>query len=174
MQGLQTMQSVVCSCKNVAGTPKQCSQATAKPNMCVKVDSLRRQGTSSSSTEQAPRPLDTAAATTALISTLWAGSAAAAGTAAEPMLNAAATASVSGYTPSPLEPGWEIWVGFAAGVIPFLIASLEFGKRIVSFCFNVVLPIDSILGAPVKNIAANNSLQSIESLLENSLPLSLI
>jgi hypothetical protein len=27
--------------------------------------------------------------------------------------------------------GWEIWVGFAAGVIPFLIGSYEFGKRIL-------------------------------------------
>ncbi len=42
------------------------------------------------------------------------------------------TASSSGYTPSPLEiPSWQIWVGFVAGVIPFIIASYEFGKRIL-------------------------------------------
>lgn len=38
---------------------------------------------------------------------------------------------VAKYTPSPMEPGWEIYVGFAAGVIPFVIASYEFGKRIL-------------------------------------------
>jgi hypothetical protein len=38
------------------------------------------------------------------------------------------------YTPSnPLEGelAWQVWVGFIAGVFPFLIASIEFGKRIV-------------------------------------------
>ena len=40
--------------------------------------------------------------------------------------------SQSGYIPSPMEtPSWEIWVGFVAGVVPFIIASYEFGKRIV-------------------------------------------
>lgn len=43
-----------------------------------------------------------------------------------------AAASSSHYVPSPIiGPSWEIWVGFAAGVIPFIIASVEFGKRIV-------------------------------------------
>lgn len=28
-------------------------------------------------------------------------------------------------------PSWEIWAGFLAGVIPFFIASVEFGKRIL-------------------------------------------
>jgi len=41
----------------------------------------------------------------------------------------AATTS-STYIP-PAAPGWEIWVGLAAGVIPFCIASYEFGKRIL-------------------------------------------
>jgi hypothetical protein len=36
------------------------------------------------------------------------------------------------YVPGPVDVGWEIWVGFAAGIIPFLIGSWEFGKRIVS------------------------------------------
>jgi hypothetical protein len=36
------------------------------------------------------------------------------------------------YVPSPYEPGWEVWVGAVAGVIPFAIGSFEFGKRIVS------------------------------------------
>lgn len=36
------------------------------------------------------------------------------------------------YTPVPYTPGWEIWVGAAAGAIPFFIGSWEFGKRIVS------------------------------------------
>ncbi|PNW84472.1 hypothetical protein CHLRE_03g145567v5 [Chlamydomonas reinhardtii] len=37
----------------------------------------------------------------------------------------------SGYVPSPVEPGWEIWLGFIAGVVPFAIGSYEFGKRIL-------------------------------------------
>lgn len=45
---------------------------------------------------------------------------------------AAAAVASSGYVPSPYEPGWEIYVGFLAGVIPFAIGSWEFGKRIVS------------------------------------------
>lgn len=41
-------------------------------------------------------------------------------------------AAQPGYTPSPMEvPSWEIWAGFVAGVVPFIIASYEFGKRIV-------------------------------------------
>lgn len=37
------------------------------------------------------------------------------------------------YVPSDLgAPGWEIWAGFVAGVVPFAIGSWEFGKRIVS------------------------------------------
>ncbi|GFR42086.1 hypothetical protein Agub_g2928 [Astrephomene gubernaculifera] len=35
------------------------------------------------------------------------------------------------YVPSPLEPGWEVWVGFVAGVAPFVIGAYEFGKRIL-------------------------------------------
>lgn len=35
------------------------------------------------------------------------------------------------YVPTPYQPGWEIWVGFAAGVIPFAIGAVEFGKRII-------------------------------------------
>jgi len=31
-----------------------------------------------------------------------------------------------------VEVPWEIWVGFVAGVIPFVIATIEFSKRIVS------------------------------------------
>ncbi len=30
-----------------------------------------------------------------------------------------------------IEPGWEIWLGFAAGVFPFILGSYEFGKRII-------------------------------------------
>lgn len=36
------------------------------------------------------------------------------------------------YTPSPVDLGWQIWAGFAAGIIPFAIGAYEFGKRIVS------------------------------------------
>lgn len=36
------------------------------------------------------------------------------------------------YTPSPVDMSWQIYVGFAAGVIPFAIGAWEFGKRIVS------------------------------------------
>eukprot|EP00798_Chlamydomonas_sp_ICE-L_P023150 gene23150-30355_t len=35
------------------------------------------------------------------------------------------------YTPSPMEVGWELWFGFAAGVFPFIIGASEFTKRIV-------------------------------------------
>lgn len=35
------------------------------------------------------------------------------------------------YVPGPVEIGWEIWFGTAVGVIPFIIASVEFGKRIL-------------------------------------------
>lgn len=36
------------------------------------------------------------------------------------------------YSPSPMEsPSPEIWFGFIVGVIPFIIASYEFGKRIL-------------------------------------------
>ena len=36
------------------------------------------------------------------------------------------------YVPSPMEtPSWEIWIGSLAGIVPFVIASYEFGKRIV-------------------------------------------
>jgi len=44
---------------------------------------------------------------------------------------ALATVDIPSYKPSPMEiPSWQIWVGFAAGVVPFAIASIEFGKRI--------------------------------------------
>ena len=47
---------------------------------------------------------------------------------------AAATTAAAGaaYVPGPVKVGWEVWVGFVAGVVPFAIASFEFGKRIVS------------------------------------------
>lgn len=35
------------------------------------------------------------------------------------------------FTPGPVTVGWEIWVGFAAGVIPFMIGAWEFTKRIL-------------------------------------------
>lgn len=36
------------------------------------------------------------------------------------------------YSPSPMEsPSPEIWFGFIVGIIPFIIASYEFGKRIL-------------------------------------------
>ena len=39
--------------------------------------------------------------------------------------------STSGYVPSPMEVGWEIYVGAFIGVVPFIVASYEFGKRVV-------------------------------------------
>jgi hypothetical protein len=63
-----------------------------------------------------------------LLSFLWSTSPAAAATAAAEL---AATATSAPYTPSPMEPGWEIYAGFIAGVVPFIIASYEFGKRIL-------------------------------------------
>ncbi len=60
----------------------------------------------------------------------WAGSAQAVEQATSSAAQAAAAAG--GYVPSPYEPGWEVWVGFVAGVVPFAIGSWEFGKRIVS------------------------------------------
>lgn len=44
---------------------------------------------------------------------------------------AAAAVAVPAYVPGPVEVGWEIWVGAAAGVIPFGIGAYEFGKRIL-------------------------------------------
>ena len=55
----------------------------------------------------------------------------AAASAAQGVAQAASLADVASYVPSPMEPGWEVWVGAVAGVVPFVIASLEFGKRIV-------------------------------------------
>jgi hypothetical protein len=60
----------------------------------------------------------------AVAAALWA--AAAGGAQAAEAAEAAAR-----YTPSPMEPGWEIWAGLVAGVVPFIIASYEFGKRIL-------------------------------------------
>ncbi|GLC37421.1 hypothetical protein PLESTB_001589200 [Pleodorina starrii] len=52
-------------------------------------------------------------------------------TAAELAAGAVTSVVPVGYVPSPVEPGWEIWLGFVAGVVPFLIGSYEFGKRII-------------------------------------------
>ncbi|KAG2495284.1 hypothetical protein HYH03_006557 [Edaphochlamys debaryana] len=58
-------------------------------------------------------------------------SAAAASAAAAAAAAASAAVAEGRYVPSPVEPGWEIWVGFVAGVVPFAIGSYEFGKRIL-------------------------------------------
>ena len=54
----------------------------------------------------------------------------------QPSNNQVAEALAAGtYIPSDLgdgSVGFEVWVGFVAGVIPFAIGSWEFGKRIVS------------------------------------------
>jgi hypothetical protein len=65
-----------------------------------------------------------------VLSFLWSASPATAA-AAELQTQLAASAATTPYTPSPMEPGWEIYVGFIAGVVPFIIASYEFGKRIL-------------------------------------------
>ncbi|PSC75045.1 hypothetical protein C2E20_1799 [Micractinium conductrix] len=70
-----------------------------------------------------------ASAVAASLSAAAAHAAEAAGSAA-----AAATAGPippGTFTPGPYEPGWEIWVGFVAGVVPFIIATVEFTKRII-------------------------------------------
>ena len=36
-----------------------------------------------------------------------------------------------GYVPSPMDPGWQVYVGAVIGVIPFIIATYEFGKRVI-------------------------------------------
>lgn len=41
------------------------------------------------------------------------------------------SATASTYVPGPVEVGWQIWVGFLAGVIPFAIGSWEFVKRLL-------------------------------------------
>jgi hypothetical protein len=68
-----------------------------------------------------------------LLSFMWSTSpaAASAATAATELAASAASVVTTPYTPSPMEPGWEIYVGFVAGVVPFIIASYEFGKRII-------------------------------------------
>ena len=43
-----------------------------------------------------------------------------------------ATAATQPYVPSPINVGWEIYVGAIAGVIPFAIGSYQFVARIVS------------------------------------------
>jgi hypothetical protein len=35
------------------------------------------------------------------------------------------------YVPGPVEVGWQIYVGAAVGVFPFIIGAYEFGKRIL-------------------------------------------
>jgi hypothetical protein len=35
------------------------------------------------------------------------------------------------YKPSPVDVGWQVYVGFAVGVFPFIIGAYEFGKRIL-------------------------------------------
>lgn len=37
----------------------------------------------------------------------------------------------SKYIPSPVNPGWQVYVGAAFGVIPFMIATYEFTKRVI-------------------------------------------
>lgn len=37
----------------------------------------------------------------------------------------------TGYVPSPMDPGWQVYVGAVIGVIPFIIATYEFGKRVI-------------------------------------------
>lgn len=67
-----------------------------------------------------------AVAADATATAIAAAAAAASGAGADAVVEATAK-----YVPSPIEPGWEIWVGFIAGVVPFLIGSWEFGKRII-------------------------------------------
>lgn len=45
-----------------------------------------------------------------------------------------AAAGTQPYVPSPINVGWEIYVGAIAGVIPFAIGSYQFVARIVSDC----------------------------------------
>ena len=45
-----------------------------------------------------------------------------------------AAAGTQAYVPSPINVGWEIYVGAVAGVIPFAIGSYQFVARIVSDC----------------------------------------
>ena len=47
------------------------------------------------------------------------------------LAQAAAEQAAAPYVPSPYQPGWEIWAGAFFGTFPFVIASFEFGKRIV-------------------------------------------
>ncbi|PRW33526.1 hypothetical protein C2E21_7498 [Chlorella sorokiniana] len=72
-----------------------------------------------------PSPAQTAAASA--VASL-AAAAASAGSAAAEVLTADGQPFVP---PAASDLGWEVWVGFVAGVIPFLIASYEFGKRIL-------------------------------------------
>lgn len=73
-------------------------------------------------------------AASALASLLWSTSAAAteAVDAAAGPGTAQLPVDLATYVPSPMEtPSWEIWVGFVAGVVPFIIATYEFSKRII-------------------------------------------
>ena len=42
-----------------------------------------------------------------------------------------AAAATQPYVPSPINIGWEVYVGAIAGVIPFAIGSYQFVARIV-------------------------------------------
>ncbi|KAF5838292.1 hypothetical protein DUNSADRAFT_3088 [Dunaliella salina] len=80
-----------------------------------------RSSSSGSATVEAPMPGTSPAAP----------SVAATSTADAPPTTFYAPVPAEKYVPSPVEPGWEVYAGFLAGIIPFAIGSWEFGKRII-------------------------------------------
>ena len=76
-------------------------------------------------------PTVVTAAAAAAAAAMHAPAALAAGLPPDTGAAAAAAAAAAAYVPSPTEPGWEVWVGAAAGAIPFVVAAVEFGKRVV-------------------------------------------
>lgn len=44
---------------------------------------------------------------------------------------ATVTASAERYVPSPMDMSWQIYVGTAVGIFPFIIATYEFSKRVI-------------------------------------------
>lgn len=43
----------------------------------------------------------------------------------------AGPSTTAGYTPGPVEVGWQIWFAAIVSTIPFVVGAWEFGKRIV-------------------------------------------
>lgn len=103
--------------------PQFCRKRMGHPTCCH--NDQTHSGSSSSEDESSCRPHSTLAVQSFLLASL--------AQAFSSDITAYASIDEHGkYVPSPVDgPGWEIWFGSIVGVIPFIIASYEFGKRIL-------------------------------------------